>query len=342
MSTLSTVNVFFCGSGLHYLASEKIASVVPPAYNVLFYYRSFVGEVVHPERWDRCEYLPWPRFDPLPGIAGKWRRALANLHRLDNLPASIEQIRLYAPVIDAEVINYFINYLRTRYPDARLAVSIIPDGLMNVQRHPLKLGKRINQRFQKLRGLLTPALRYYAFSGDRAGTDADVVDEIWLLPGLPHEYPHRKVRVLPPLADQTAAPVAGAKRALVLSQPLLQLKSITQADVDAIGDRIHRLLEEEGVQEVRYKAHPRDKQDLLFAPGYHKIELKEPVETHIARERYDVIVGVATTTLLLARGLSPSSRIAAVGLERVEFPNRRAKQRAIDAFVHAGVELIPA
>jgi hypothetical protein len=336
------INVFFCGSGLHYLASERIAATMPTARNILFFYRPFVGDVINRARWNRCEYLPWPRFDPLPGPFGKWRRALENLSRVDDLPVAVTKIRLYAPVIDAEVINYFISYLQDRHPHARLAVSIIPDGLMNVQRHPLKLGKRINQRFQRLRALLTPQLRYYTYSGDRTGADSAIVDEIWVLAGLPHHYPREKVRLLPPLAQPVTTEQSPAKRALVLSQPLLQLKSINADDVEAIAGKIQQLMADGDVQEIWYKAHPRDSKNLLLEAGYRVLNLKEPLETHIARQRYDIIVGVATTTLLLARALSPSSRVVAVGLERVDFPTEKMKQQAIAAFRHTGVEIVSA
>jgi hypothetical protein len=61
---------------------------------------------------------------------------------------------------------------------------------------------------------VAPELDYWCFSGDRIGSDAPFCDRIYVIPGLPHEYPADKVVVLPPLVtprgDGAAAVARGA------------------------------------------------------------------------------------------------------------------------------------
>ena len=80
---------------------------------------------------------------------------------------------------------------------------------------------------------------------------------------------------------------------------------------------IGRWLDEQGVTEVVYKAHPREPEPHELAlPRYRELVLDEPLESHLARQTYDVVCGCSSTALITARQILGSGcRIASFGLE---------------------------
>jgi hypothetical protein len=58
---------------------------------------------------------------------------------------------------------------------------------------------------------VAPELDYWCFGGDRIGSDAPFCDRIYVIAGLPHEYPADKVVVLPPLVTPRAGAAAGLR-----------------------------------------------------------------------------------------------------------------------------------
>lgn len=89
-----------------------------------------------------------------------------------------------------------------------MKARILPDGIISIHRYPLSITKRLAQYARKLRRLIAPELDYWCFSGDRIGSDAPFCDRIYVIPGLPHNYPADKVVVLPPLVTVSTARTA--------------------------------------------------------------------------------------------------------------------------------------
>src|SRR6185295_14028662 len=116
------------------------------------------------------------RFDPLPGLFGRLRRTLANLREVAAAVGPVNSLHLHSPVYDTEAINYFLCALPKLTGAREWRARILPDGLLNLQRHPLNAIKRMGQGLRALRRLASPLLRYTPFSGDRIGADAPFVD----------------------------------------------------------------------------------------------------------------------------------------------------------------------
>jgi hypothetical protein len=339
-----TVAVYFVASPLQYLAARRIAERFEHgARQVLLWYKPAVGAVVRSQEWDAAEYLPWPRFEPLPGPFGRHRRLRANLRRVAQLAGECDVLHLHSAVYDTEAINYFLRGLPRLCRAHTLRARILPDGIISIRRYPLSPFKRALQVPRKLRRLFAPELDYWCFGGDRIGSDAPFCDRIYALPGLPHEYPREKVVELPPLVERTAhaAQPGGARRALVIGQPLVGFGLMGEADMQAVSVQIRQWLEGHGFAYVDYKGHPKDPRRELSQPGYHPIELEEALETYMSHTAYDAVVGVRSSALLFARQVyAKDTSVVAFGWDRVRFKSDAERADMRKAFADCGVELV--
>lgn len=340
------VNLFFIFSPLHYLASERIVDYFEQdARNVLYYLKQQYGKIVNEVYWDTTRFLPWPRFYPLPGLFGASRRILDNLAIIGRDCAGASSVTLHTTVIDTEAVNYAINFLRRELPGADIRVRVIPDGLMNVQRHPLPPLRRLALRFRKTRKLFSPQLDYYIFSGDRTGADDPITDRIYLLPRFPHQYDPAKVVTIPSLVNPTA-PLdrqAGAEAGpvLVLGQPLLAFKRMSEPDMAAITEGIRTFIGDTGNGYIFYKAHPRDQHHDFCHSDYKNLVIDEPLESHLARNPYRLVIGIDSTALLTARLILPAtSRVVSYGLNRMLFRSEADRNSIYLPFRQLGVELV--
>ncbi|UZG45398.1 alpha-2,8-polysialyltransferase family protein [Caldimonas thermodepolymerans] len=340
---MDTVAVYFVASPLQYLAARQIAARFEAgARQVLLWYKPGVGPVVRPDHWDASAYLPWPRWDPLPGPLGRHRRLRDNIRLVADLVGPCDELHLHSAVFDTEAINYFLRALPRACGARTMHARILPDGIISVRRYPLSPAKRVAQHLRRLRRLAAPELDYWPFSGDRIGSDAPFCDRIYVLPGLPHEYPADKVVTLAPLAT-AAAPDAGAprlRRGLVIGQPLTGTGLLDTAAMQAVSTEIERWMQAQGIEQVCYKGHPKDPQRELWRPGYEVLELDEPLELWLAHERFDAVAGVRSSALLFAKQLyGEGTTVAAFGWDRVRFKSAAERRAMAAAFQAAGVLL---
>lgn len=331
--------VYFVASPLQYLAARQIAtSHEAGARQVLMWYQPGVASIVRAADWDAACYLPWPRFKPMPGWFGRHRRLRDNIRLVAQHVGPCDELVLHSAVFDTEAINYFLHALPRAVGARRSAARILPDGIVSVRRYPLSASKRLAQHLRRLRALAAPELRYTTFAGDRIGSDAPFCDRIYVLPGLPHEYPPSKVVTLEPLAALRAGgpAAAGPRTALVIGQPLVGAGLLPDtAALDAVSARMRAWLGEQGIERVRYKGHPKDPNRELSAPGDEILELDEPLELWMTHERFDAVIGVRSTALVFARQLyGPTTEVVAFGWDRVRWKSdaeRRDIGRAFDA-----------
>lgn len=335
------VNLFLIYSPLHYLSAELVAGQFEKgAENYLFYLKAQFKEMVDPARWTAVEFLPWPRFYPERGMLGRMRRADKNVRMVARVCSGATEIRLHTPVIDTEAVNYFINHLRSTFPGARFTVRLIPDGLLNIQRHPLGRLKEALQYCKKARRLLCPTLNYYTFRGDRIGSDTKIVDRIYVLPGLPHEYDRTKTVEISLQQAGTAGEEA-PKRALVLGQPLTSNKLITAEDSSAVTLAIRNFIDACGIQDVLYKAHPRDRIGEFSHPDYRKLVISKPLESYLAATSFDLVIGVYSAALVTARLILPKScRVVAYGSDVVKYKSDRDRENIQSTLAKLGVEMV--
>ncbi|MBX3592474.1 MAG: hypothetical protein KF755_16380 [Burkholderiaceae bacterium] len=342
MSRSGTVAVYFVASPLQYLAARRIAgNFEAGSRQVLVWYKPGLRAMVDPLEWDACSYMAWPRLEPLPGPFGRHRRLRANIGLVAGLVGPCERLLLHSAVYDTEAINYFLRALPAACGTREMRARILPDGVISIRRYPLSPLKRLLQCTRKLRRLFAPELDYQCFGGDRIGSDASFCDRIYVLPGLPHEYPVDRVRVLPPLVDPRAGdePVSEERRALVIGQPLTAFRLMSAVDLAEITQRMRNWLASEGIVRIDYKAHPKDKDRELGHPDYRVIETPGALESHMAQTPYDVVIGVRSSSLLLARQIYPSRvRVVAFGWERLRFKSEQERDDMRGAFLACGVE----
>lgn len=274
------VALYFVASPLQYLAARRIAEHFETgARQVLVWYKKGVTPIVREADWDAAAYMAWPRWEPLPGRFGRHRRQRANIRQIAELIGSCERLHIHSAVFDTEAINYFLRALPKACGAKTMHARILPDGIISIRRYPLTPLKAAAQYLRKLRRLAAPELDYWCFTGDRIGSDAPFCDRIYVLPGLPHEYPADKVVVLPPLVDAAPASDADApRRALVIGQPLVGAGLMTDTDRDVVSAEISAWLSANGITEVHYKGHPKDPNRELCEAGYEVIEIDEPLE----------------------------------------------------------------
>jgi hypothetical protein len=339
--------VYFVASPLNYLAARRVAlDHEAGARQVLVCYRPALKAMVCDADWDAVVHMPWPRFDPLPGLFGRLRRTLQNMRAVAEVVGSCDTIHLHSPVFDTEAVNYFVRALPRLTGARELRARILPDGVNSLHRHPLRLARRVAMQARRIRRLVSPLLSYSVFSGDRIGSDAAFVDRVYVLSGFAHEYDPAKVTVLGPLvtpAQESAPGGNAAKRALVLGQPLLGHRQISEPQRRTIASAMAQWLAAEGVERVDYKPHPREHGDGEFwSPHYRRLVIDEPLESYLAHEAYDVVMGVCSTALFTARQIqSPGCRVVAVGAECVRFDTPAMRSDVMNMMRQLGVVMVP-
>ncbi|RZI85110.1 MAG: hypothetical protein EOP38_06295 [Rubrivivax sp.] len=337
------VAVYFVASPLQYLAAKQIAlQHEQGARQVLIWYKPGMRQSVDPTEWDACAYMSWPRWEPMSGPFGRHRRLLANIDLLAALVGPCEDLHLHSAVFDTEAINYFLKALPARCSADRMRARILPDGLISIRRYPLQPLQQALQRVRLLRRLIAPDLSYWCFTGDRIGSDAPFCDRIYVLPGLPHQYPLSKTVELKPLAARDRDPgVPHRRRALVVGQPLVGAGLMSERARDTVSHQILQWLNEQGFDDIHYKGHPKDPSLELNQPQYQVLDLKEPLEAWMARQPYDAVVGVRSSSLLFARQIyGDESNVLAFGWDDVCFKSERERQDMIEVFKSVGVTMV--
>jgi hypothetical protein len=338
------VALYFVASPLQYLAAKRIAECHEAgARQVLVWYKPGVTAIVRMEDWDAARYMPWPRWEPLPGAFGRHRRLRDNIRLVAGLVGPCETLHIHSAVFDTEAINYFLRALPKACGAREMKARILPDGIISIHSYPLSVAKRIAQYTRKLRRLIAPELNYWCFSGDRIGSDAPFCDRIYVIPGLPHEYPADKTVELPPLVTPLAVRPAGdgVRRALVIGQPLVGAGLMKAEDLANVTAEIHAWLAAQGIARVFYKAHPKDPEQELRLPDYMLVNLDEALEVHLANTAYDAVLGVRSSALLFARQTSPAqTRVVAFGWDRVRFKSDVQRRDMRAAFSACGVEVL--
>ncbi|MEK8034011.1 polysialyltransferase family glycosyltransferase [Ideonella sp. DXS29W] len=342
------VALYFVASPLQYLAALEIAeSFEVGARQVLVWYQPGIQSIVRDAHWDASMYMPWPRHRPMPGPFGRLRRLRDNIRQVAATVGAARELHIHSAVFDTEAINYFLNALPALTGAEVTRGRILPDGLINVMRYPLSPGKQAAMRMRSLRQLIAPELRYSRFSGDRIGSEAPFCDRIYVLPGLPHDYPAHKVVTLrpPPMAaGRSTLPCRPSenrpKRALVVGQPLVGAGLLAASDLPKVSQTLRQWLHASGIDEVIYKAHPKDQHRELSMLGDQVVELDVPLESWLPGEHFDAVVGVRSTVLVLARQMyGAQTTVRSFGWNCVRFKSHEERVAMYRAFVAAGVEI---
>jgi hypothetical protein len=274
---------------------------------------------------------------------GRLRRTLENVERIAVVCAGSDEIRLHVPVIDNEAMNYHIRALQRRYPFAVFSVRLIPDGVLNIQRHPLTPVQKASQYLRKFRRLLCADLDYYLYRGDQTGADAPIVDKIYTLAGLPHEYDPAKVESFSLFSGEGGpGGTPFRNQALVVGLWVRGSGPSPSREIKELGLGIRRFLQKAGITEIHYKAHPRDRHRQLYHPDYQAIEPDEPLEKYLLKNPYRMVIGVNSTTLLLTKLIFQHRiRVVSYGLDYLIHSRMKAGDEKLKTIMmKLGIELM--
>lgn len=348
-----TVNIFLVATPLQYLASEAIVKYFEMGErNYLFYMRENIKPAVNLDLWSNVDYLPWPKKDPKKGLFGKARRIQENIERVAALSNDAVEIRLHMWSLRTEATNYHINFTRSRFPQAAVSVRIIPDGTLGLFLRPMRWFELVGLWVRKARRIFFPSLNVYLYRGDKLGFEASIIDRIYVLKGIPSAFNKNKIITLPNLVEVKIHKKSKEKRALVLSQPFYQMGKCSEWEIEKISKGIRTYLKEQGIEDIEYKQHPYDEIKELFHTDYRELHISIPLEMYLADHFYDVIVGVDSTTLFLAKVMyGKRIRVVSIGLDVVydsskNLSARKARKRRLAREVMkkqlavAGVELV--
>ncbi|KPJ92219.1 MAG: hypothetical protein AMJ53_09840 [Gammaproteobacteria bacterium SG8_11] len=310
-----TVNLFLVATPLQYLGAEVILKNYEAGKrNHLFYVRPDISSVINNALWTDVQFLPWPKKFPKKGLFGKMRRIRENLLTVNKVCENASDIRLHVWMLRSEATNYHVNALRKAFPESHLSVRIIPDGTLGLFRRELQWYEKLGLRLRKLRRIIYPSLNYYLFSGDRIGTDAPIVDRVYCLSGIPHEFDGSKTCELPSLVEADFKKDKHTKRALVLSQPFFQLGKCSKAELEKVTAGIRAYLVSQHMDLIEYKQHPYDRIKEFYNPDYKELTISEPLEKYLGKHFYHLVIGVDSAALFLAKAIyGNQSKIVSFG-----------------------------
>lgn len=143
---MKRVHVYFVASPLQLMVAEQLAHTREPGVRqVLIWYRPEVAPCVRKPDWDACSYMPWPRFNPLPGPFGLLRRLRENIALVAGLVGPCDALVLHSAVFDTEAINYFLRALPAHCGARTTTARLLPDGVSSLVRRPLSRTRVLGQ-----------------------------------------------------------------------------------------------------------------------------------------------------------------------------------------------------
>jgi len=303
---------------------------------ILICYKPKLQEIVSDPIWDETLYMPWPRYEPLPGFFGVSKRLLSNINLVEKTLEKSPNIYCFSATYDNEAVNYFINYFKKNSTNS--SFSLIPDGALNLIRYPQSLMSRILKILRFFRLLYSRNLRYTYYSGDRLGADSDLVKSIYVIPGLRTEYNTAKVIQLKPFFSTKVIKADQKKRALIIGQPLTGYKLIDRKRLMEISREIREWSSTHDIDEIFYKAHPKDKEENLFEKGYKLLPEEVLVENFLSNNYFDYVIGVHSSVLIFAKQLyGNQAEVISFGLNKLKFKNQSLKIKLHNLYHEQGI-----
>lgn len=290
--------------------------------------------------WDTIIYMPWPRYQPLPGPFGVSKRLLRNIHMISKVVGDNPTIHCFSATYDNEAVNYFIYFFK-KY-SLNCSFSLIPDGALNLVRHPQTLANRLLKTFRVFRSLYSKEIRYTFYKGDRLGADANFIKSIYILNGLNTEYDIKKIIELKHFfLDTKFKKTTSSKKALVVGQPLSGYKLIDNTDLVELSSKVKKWLVREKIEHIYYKTHPKDAQRNLYDESYKLLPSNMAIEKYLANNYFDYVIGVHSSVLIFAKQLyGNESEIVSFGLDKIRFKNPKLKKKILTLFCSLGITIL--
>lgn len=303
---------------------------------ILICYKPKLQEIVFDPIWDDTLYMPWPRYEPLPGFFGVSKRLLSNIKLVEKTIEKSPNIYCFSATYDNEAVNYFINFFKKNSLNCNF--SLIPDGALNLIRYPQSIMSRLFKIMRIFRMLYSSKMRYTYYSGDRLGADADFVKSIYVIPGLKTEYHEKKVIQLKPFFSSKITKTKQKKRALIIGQPLTGYKLIDRHRLMHISREIREWSFAHDIEDVFYKTHPKDKEDNLFEEGYKLLSGEMLIEKFLSNNYFDYVIGVHSSVLIFAKQLyGNQTEVISFGLDKLKFKNQSLKIKLYNLYQELGI-----
>ncbi len=303
---------------------------------ILICYKPKLQEIVSDPIWDNILYMPWPRYEPLPGFFGVSRRLLSNIKLVEKTIEKKANIYCFSATYDNEAVNYFINFIKKNSINCNF--SLIPDGALNLIRYPQSIVSRIFKILRIFRLLYSRKMRYTFYGGDRLGADADFVKSIYVIPGLKTEYDEKKVIQLKLFHSTMIIKTVQKKRALIIGQPLTGYKLIDRQRLMQISSEIREWSCAHNIEEIFYKNHPKDKEENLFEEGYKLLPRDVLVERFLSNNYFDYVIGVHSSVLIYAKQLyGNQNEVISFGIDRLKFKNQNLKIKLYNLYNELGI-----
>lgn len=334
------LNVFIVETRFQALVALLIARSQPDTDNLVCHYRAEIGSFLA-----RFPFVRAQAIDTTP-CTGIFRRQRSVKRVMSQVSAAIRQfphsrdIHLHTTKLQGPLFNYYVNYLRQQLPQAAIHFNIITDGAFNFHRGNMTqndirtMAHKDGNPLYRLFGL-----KFFPYSGDRFGIEADVIEKIYLLPKAPHEYDLKRAagsRVLDiPIVDLGLSKKIATteKRGLVVGEKLLDKNYLSEDEEKQVAETIGHFMKAQGITQVDYVKHPLADHASLKLPWYNDLVIDGPVEIAIMENDYAVIAGVRSTGLFTARLLAGNEcKVISVGIDLCR--NRRELAMKIKQAFH--------
>ena len=293
--------------------------------------------------WDNIIYMPWPRYDPLPGFFGVARRLNSNYELINNLTDNCISVNFYSSSYGNEVVNYFINLASTKFTKNQYTFNLIPDGFLNVVKHPITITNLFLGKFKFFRRFFNKQLRYTFFKSDRLGAGEKFLDKIYVLDGLNNEY-NREITAIVPSFNNKVNIIKKSnqnRNALVIGQPLIGFKLMNKNQVQEISNEIENWLLSNKIDKVFYKSHPKDKNYTLCKQSYSIIGSNIFIEEHLMNVYYNFVIGVHSSVLLFAKQIYLNEcEVLSFGWKYLRFKNLNLKKNLNQTFDNLNIKII--
>ncbi|HQQ62938.1 MAG TPA: hypothetical protein PLF22_05125 [Pseudomonadales bacterium] len=273
------------------------------------------------------------------GFFSRTRELLAHIRHVRQSVAATgnpARIVIHVSRLLNSTVNFYIQDLINHFPQAHLAVHIIPHGINSQLVMPLSRADRFKVILKKYSRCYL-GISYFSEIHDKYGFTAPITEKIYAIPGLEHviQQFHKHVEAVP-LSRVNALDVSAPDngRMLVIGQKWIydfhatpsdytRLVHLTEAQHTQLVEKLKQLAIDYGVSGVDYLPHPRRKEVMeLYDPSFHCLETSQSCEMIVLQNKYRVIASFSSTALIFARLLSGNNgtTVLSVGTEASKRP----------------------
>ena len=345
LSNKSEFNVYVINSGFQLVASVLLAQ--ERQHNIFLCLEESLCQKV------KLQNKKWPayfiKFQKLNGLFGRQRGIQRYLKSIFDILTnhSIKKINFFMPIISGSQYNYIIHSAKTKYGKKNITINIIPDGAANLEKFPLtsknrkKIIKKEKSIFER-----TFNIKYTPYYDDKYGIVSDAVDNIYIIPDMPHQYPKNKVISLPKPKIKGINAKNKSKKVLILGQYLASTGLITKEAEIETKNRIVKLINENKYKDIYYIPHTMTKShnyfNELLIDGAKIIPPEKPIELYMMDDNhFDVVIATLSSALITTKiFFGKDIRVISIGTELLPEKTHDIFKESISFYKQLGIEVL--